>query len=77
MIKRLSPYTVFLFLLLSCGEAWAQATDDIEMADVLRANGKIYVVVAVLTAIFAGLVIYLVRLDRRIGRLEKEKAATK
>lgn len=77
MIKRLSPSAVLLFLLISCAEAWAQPTDDIEMADALRANGKIYVVVAVLATIFVGLVIYLVRLDRRIARLEKEKATMK
>lgn len=45
------------------------------MADALRANGKIYVVVAVLASIFIGLVIYLVRLDRRIARIEKEREA--
>ncbi|MBD0332917.1 MAG: CcmD family protein [Chitinophagaceae bacterium] len=43
-----------------------------EMADVMRSNGKIYVVVAVIITIFAGLVIYLIRLDNKITRLEKE-----
>jgi len=43
-----------------------------EMADLLRSNGKIYVVVAVLVTILAGLFFYLIRLDRKIGRLEKE-----
>jgi hypothetical protein len=43
----------------------------VEMADRLRANGKIYVVVAVLLTIFAGLIAYVIRLDRKIGRLEK------
>jgi hypothetical protein len=49
-----------------------QATDNIEMAEGLRASGKIYVVVAVLTTIFAGLILYLISLDRKITRLEKE-----
>lgn len=39
--------------------------------DTLRSNGKIYVVVAVILTIFAGIIIYLIRLDRKITRLEK------
>lgn len=42
-----------------------------EMADVMRSNGKIYVVVAVIVAIFAGIIIYLIRLDRKLTKLEK------
>ena len=42
-----------------------------EMADAMRANGKIYVVVLVLATIFAGIILYLVRLDRKISKLEK------
>jgi CcmD family protein len=44
----------------------------VEMADRLRANGKIFVVVAVLVVILLGLILYVVRLDRKISRLEKE-----
>ena len=47
-------------------------TDGVEMADRLRADGKIWVVVAVIAAVFAGIILYLVRLDRQIGKLEKE-----
>jgi CcmD family protein len=39
----------------------------------MRSNGKIYVVVAVVLIILIGLLLYLVRLDRKISRLEKEK----
>lgn len=46
--------------------------DGVEMADRLRADGKIWVVVVVIAAVFAGIVVYLVRLDRQIGKLEKE-----
>ena len=44
----------------------------IEMADQLRANGKIYVVVTVVVIILLGLILYVTRLDRKISRLEKE-----
>lgn len=46
--------------------------DGIEMADRLRADGKIWVVVAVIAAVFVGIILYLIRLDRQIGKLEKE-----
>ena len=44
----------------------------VAMADRLRADGKIWVVVAVIAAVFAGIILYLIRLDRQIGKLEKE-----
>jgi CcmD family protein len=47
-------------------------SNGIEMADRLRADGKIWVVVAVVAAVFAGIILYLIRLDRQIGKLEKE-----
>jgi hypothetical protein len=42
-----------------------------KMADLMRSNGKIYVVVSVLVIILAGLITYLIQLDRKISRLEK------
>lgn len=50
--------------------------DRVEMADTFRRNGKIYVVFAVILTIFAGIIIYLIRLDRKISRLEKENDLT-
>ena len=44
---------------------------DVQMADGMRANGKIYVVVAIIVTIFAGIVLYLIRLDRKLTKLEK------
>ena len=46
---------------------------DVKMADAMKENGKIYVVIAVILTILGGLVIYLVRLDRKIAKLEKNK----
>ena len=42
-----------------------------EMASAMRANGKIYVVVAVVVIILAGLFLYVIRLDRKISKMEK------
>lgn len=43
----------------------------IEMADKLRDNGKIYVVVAIMTILFLGFLIYLISIDRKISKLEQ------
>jgi len=59
-----------LFALLIAGPLMAQPAAT-EMADTMRSNGKIYVVVAVLSTILAGLILYLVSLDRRIRRMER------
>jgi len=67
-MKNLSNLFVFFALLLS-QSAFAQ---DAEMADVMRSNGKIYVVVAIILVIFTGLIIYLTVMDRKISRLEKK-----
>ena len=52
-------------------KALAQGNDPVEMADTMRSNGKIYVVIAVILTILTGLILYLVRLDRKISKLEK------
>ena len=41
------------------------------MADQLRADGKIWVVVLVIAVVFAGIVAYLIRLDRQLSKVEK------
>lgn len=46
---------------------------EVEMADAMKENGKIYVVIAVILTILAGLILYLIRLDRKISKLEKNK----
>ncbi len=64
----------FLLLLLMLITTLSQAqTSDAAMADGLRSNGKIYVVVLVLATIFAGIIAFLVYLDRKIKKLENKK----
>jgi hypothetical protein len=70
-----------IFLLLVClyigmpSVLLAQVTDPEKQytAFDMRHNGKIYVVVSVILIILMGLILYLIRLDRKITRLEKEK----
>lgn len=53
--------------------SFAQSNTGVEMASGLRSSGKIYVVVAVLVILFLGLAIYLVTIDRKLSRLEKQQ----
>lgn len=48
-----------------------------EMADTMRSEGKIYVLVAIILVILAGVTFYLLRLDRKISRLESEETEKK
>ena len=43
------------------------------MGDTFRSEGKIYVVVGVVVLIFAVLFAYLISIDRRLKKMEKEK----
>jgi hypothetical protein len=52
--------------------AQAPATTDVDMADGMRSSGKIYVVVGVVLIILAGLLLYLISIDRKVSKMEKE-----
>ena len=43
-----------------------------DMADAMRSDGKIWVVVAVITVILIGLFIFLFSIDRKISSVEKQ-----
>lgn len=75
MHKKIYPLLLAFCCWLSTLPARAQTdttAKKVEMADGFRANGKIYVVIAVLLIILAGLIFYVVRLDRKINKLEKD-----
>lgn len=57
-------------LLVICFAATAQTNSGTE--DVMRSNGKIYVVVAVCLTILIGLFLYVFSIDRKLSKLEKE-----
>ncbi|HVE60864.1 MAG: CcmD family protein [Chitinophagaceae bacterium] len=65
---------IYKFLFLFCFflfSFFGFAQGKVDMADTMRSNGKIYVVVAIILTIFAGLIFYLIRLDRKITKIEK------
>ena len=70
-MKRSLKILTLLTILVSSSSLLAQP--NAEMADLMRSNGKIYVVVLVLCIIFLGLALYLMWLDRRLSKLEKEE----
>jgi len=70
MIRSKKIIVVFALLMMSIN-LLAQEK-EVEMADTMRSSGRIYVVIAVMLTILAGLILYLWRLDRKIGKLEKE-----
>ncbi|WP_194776449.1 CcmD family protein [Pararhodonellum marinum] len=43
----------------------------IEMADVMRSSGKIYVLVGIIGIVFGGILVYLISTDRKVVKLEK------
>lgn len=60
------------FLLLFLGVSFiSQAQESPEMADVMRSNGKIYVVMGCALIILTGLFIYVWSVDRKLTRAEK------
>lgn len=65
--------TFLLVLLLSFITVFAQNDQSVEMADVFRSSGKIYVVIATIAIVFIGLAIFLFSIDRRLKKIEKEK----
>lgn len=51
--------------------------NGVEMADSLRSNGKIYVVVICIVIILVGLLAYLFSIDKRLKKIEKENQIDK
>lgn len=65
-MKKIGSLLTFLVLSFS---GFAQ---EVEMADAMRSEGKIYVVVAILLVILAGLIAYVIAIDRKATRMEKK-----
>lgn len=67
-MKRILQILVCTLLML-VGSPTLMA-QDVEMADTMRSEGKIYVIVAIILIVLAGLIFYLFTLDRKIKKIE-------
>ena len=63
-------FAVWAFALTAFAQAPA-AQPAVEMADTLRADGKIWVVVGVFAIVTLGVLLYLFRLESHVTKLEK------
>jgi hypothetical protein len=67
-MKPRLKYCLPLLLLFNVSLAIGQ---DTEMADGMRSEGKIYVVVSIILVVLVGLLVYLFMVDRKVSRLER------
>ena len=65
--------SIFAVFTLLSFPIFGQTNSEVEMADVFRTNGKIYVVVIGMTIILTGVIIFLVRIERKLTNLEKRE----
>jgi len=63
--------TFSLFAQENAGGAQGNS-EEVQMADKFREDGKIYVVVAIVTILFSGILVYLITLDRKVRKMEDE-----
>lgn len=77
MMKKLLTIILLLFSLSVLAQEKIPVTESdysnnsVEMADQMRSEGKIYVLVGIIVIIFVGITVYVVNTDRRISKLEK------
>lgn len=67
MNKLKALFVLFLVPALT----WAQE-DGVEMADAMRDNGKIYVVLTVSLIVFLVVLAYLIKVDLKVNKMYKE-----
>ncbi|MCC5936718.1 MAG: CcmD family protein [Lunatimonas sp.] len=44
----------------------------VEMADIMRSNGKIFVLVGIIGIVLGGILVYVIQTDRKISKLEEQ-----
>jgi len=77
-MKKLITLVLLIFCLQAYGQEKIKINEEdyrnyeVEMADKLREDGKIYVLVAIITIIMSGILFYTVTIDRKVSKLEKE-----
>jgi hypothetical protein len=72
---KLLKASFILLSLLGCSTLLhaQNGTNETTVGEFMRSNERSYVVIAVMLTILIGLILYIIRLDRKISKLEKEK----
>ncbi len=71
-MNRFKKYVVSLLLLVFSGSLLAQDIHQVEMADGFYKEGKIYIVIVVLSIVLVGILVYLFSMDRKLKKLEDQ-----
>jgi len=70
-IRKSIGRLVVLFLLLDSFQGNAQSVaPKNNLSDYMRSDGKLWVVIAVITIIFIGLIYYIRQIARRVGKIK-------
>jgi uncharacterized transporter YbjL len=70
LLRSISILTLFLLPFLTSAQSAGP-----EMADDMRRNGKIYIVLACVLLVLSGMIAFLLMMENRLTRLEKENKA--
>lgn len=76
-MKKILTIVLSLFSLVALAQEKIAVTESdysnssVDMADLMRSNGKIYIVVGIIVIIFIGIVAYLIYTERKLTRIEK------
>ncbi len=68
-MNRIIKFIIVILGILALEPVFGQ--EKVPMADNLRSEGKIYVVVVMILIVLAGLIFYLFLMDRKVKKLEK------
>ena len=72
MMKKFKQQFVFIVLFVLSNNIFSQDMHQPEMADSFYKDGKIYIVISVLSIVLIGVLVYLFSMDRKLNKLEKE-----
>lgn len=71
-MHKLSGIVTLIIVLLASTATYAQDSTATGMNSVMTSHNKIYVVMAVCVTILIGLILYLIRIDRKVSKAEKQ-----
>ena len=72
MQKIWNLISLFMLLLTTVFVQAQEGTAKTGFGETMRSSGRIYVVIAVILTILIGLILYLLRLDKKMSKMEKE-----